>query len=111
MCALSAAFPTVSHPTKGQPSGELPCHPTVPTRLGDVVAERRPHHVVDSLGPYPRRRSNPVIPRPTALGQIGILEAPPKPALRSLVELVPETKGGFLNEADITRAGPASRWC
>src|SRR5258708_38515014 len=59
--------------------------------LRQIIAERGEHHVVDSLRPDAR------CARPTTLRNVGVLEAPPNSALRTLVHLMPKANGPFLN--------------
>src|SRR5258707_1589138 len=76
--------------------------------LGNVVAERSEHHVVVAL------RSDTdggiaIVAGPSALGEIGILHAQLHATFWTSVELVPETKSAFLDEAYIPSAIGTSR--
>ena len=80
-----------------------------PRSLWEVVAEGSEQHIVHALGRNARRAGRYVATaRPTALGEVGILQARLKAALGALVELVPEACGGFLNKADIAGASAAA---
>src|SRR5271170_2405786 len=76
--------------------------------LRNVVAERGVDHVVSGLRRETRRGAT-VIARPAQSSDIGILHAPAESALRSLVNLVPETKSCFPNEARVASASAAGR--
>src|SRR5260370_26007488 len=80
--------------------------------LRNVVAERGEDHVVDALWrDRGRRRSgwSASGSRPSRLGYIGVLHSELEAALRTLVELVPETDSAFLDEADVAGAVGAGR--
>src|SRR5260221_86470 len=78
------------------------------TGLGNVVAERSEHHVVGGF----RSDSDggiAIVSGPSVLGEIGILHARFDATLWTSLELVPETKSAFLDEADIPSAIGTSR--
>lgn len=71
--------------------------------LGQVVAERRPNHVVNSVRGDAGCRV--VITGPGVAIEVGILHAPLHSALLSGVELLPETEGAFADVASVASAG------
>ena len=76
--------------------------------LRQVVAERSPEHVFDSLDLETVRLSCERSARPGLTHSIGILEAFTQAAFRSLVEVIPEAAGEFLHIASIQAASTGS---
>jgi len=58
--------------------------------LRQVVTERRPNHVVNSMGLNSRSRRHVVVSGVAILGEVGVLNAPAHPSFGSLVEFVPK---------------------
>src|SRR5260370_24927189 len=77
--------------------------------LGNVIAERRPDHVVHGVGRCAdcccagSGNSRPAVPV-----EVGVRNAPLDAALFALVELVPEAEGAFTDVPGVTRAGSAA---
>src|SRR5579859_3366296 len=79
--------------------------------LRDVVAERRPDHVVHRLRRNCRRaRRQPAATGPSALSKIGVLKSPAEAAFRSLIQLMPEPKGSLHDDAGVPGTGTTPGW-
>src|SRR6516165_7110326 len=73
--------------------------------LRQVIAEGGEHHVVNGLGTdaWSARRESTAA-RPTVANQVRILDAPAQTTLRTLIGLVPEADGAFLEVAQVACA-------
>lgn len=78
--------------------------------LRDVVADRSPDHVVDSLRRDASCSKRAVVTRPAISGEVRVLNAKPEAALRTLKELVPEPESAFHDHACVTRATRSCGW-
>ena len=79
--------------------------------LRQVVAERRPHHVIHRVRLDTRRPRQSVAPRPAIPVEVGVLDPPLHSSLFALVELVPEAKGTFSDVPGITCARASASRC
>src|SRR5215469_8954462 len=73
--------------------------------LRQVIAKGGKDHVVNGLGidAWSARRESTAA-RPTVANQVRILDAPAQTTLRTLIRLVPEPDGAFLNVAEVACA-------
>ena len=75
--------------------------------LGQVVAQRSPHHVVDRMRSHADGTGKAVAAGPAGSIEVGVLSADLKSPLFSLIELVPEANRAFTDVARVTCAGSA----
>jgi hypothetical protein len=72
--------------------------------LRQVIAEGGKDHVVNRLRSESDGSRRVVVPAPSVLHKVGVLDAPPQTALRSLINLVPEADRAFLDVAKVASA-------
>src|SRR5205814_5206019 len=85
-------------------------------RLGQVIAERGPDHVVDGVrtntGPCHASGGIEVVAGPAVLGDVGVSQTPLQATFGSIVDLMPEAKGAFDDMVDVAgAAGKATGGC
>src|SRR5258708_40276116 len=86
------------------------------SELGQVIAERGPDHVVDSVrtntGPCHASGGIDVVAGPAVLGDVGVGQTPLHATLGSVVDLMPEAEGPLDDMVDVAGAASnAARGC
>src|SRR5579864_3808260 len=80
-------------------------HSVTDFELGDVIAERCPHHVIHGVR---LAADSSGYTRPAVPIEIGVLQAPLHATFFALVDLMPEAQGGLSNVPRVTGAICAS---